>query len=190
MKHPKEITLTEEQVGTLRSTIQTLEIDASLKTILTGLLDNHIWLQHELHEKKISMSRLKSYFGIKSEKHAKDSRNDKETPSAEGDSDDGGDSGGTAALKPSDTNKTSEKTASSLNKKKGHGRYSADDYTGAQVVTRTLDALTQGGRCPDTACDGRVYKKSVPGVVLRITGGSMIEATRYNLERYRCTHMG
>ena len=46
--------------------------------------------------------------------------------------------------------------------------------------------LTQGGPFPDTACDGRVYKKSFPGVVLRITGGSMIEATRYNLERYRC----
>ena len=76
MKHPKEITLTEEQVDTLRSTIQILELDASLKTILTGLLDNHIWLQHELHEKKISMSRLKSYFGIKSEKHAKASSND------------------------------------------------------------------------------------------------------------------
>ena len=79
-----------------------------------------------------------------------------------------------------------KKSVLSSNKKKGHGRYSADDYTGAQVVTRTLDVLTQGGPCPDTACDGRVYKKSVPGVVLRITGGSMIEATRYNLERYRC----
>ena len=173
-------------MDTLRSTTQILELDASLKTILTCLHDNHIWLQHELHEKKISMSRLKSYFGIKSEKHAKDSRNDKEALSSEGESDDGDDSGGTVALKPSDTNKTSEKTASSSNKKKGHGRYSADDYTGAQVVTRSLDALTQGGPCPDTACDGRVYKKSVPGVVLRITGGSMIEATRYNLERYRC----
>ena len=54
VKHPKEIILTEEQVDTLRSTIQTLEIDALLKTILTGLLDNHIWLQHELHEKNIS----------------------------------------------------------------------------------------------------------------------------------------
>ena len=116
MKHPKEIILTEEQVDTLRLTIQTLEIDALLKTILTGLLDNHIWLQHELHEKKISMSRLKSYFGIKSEKHAKASSNDKETPSSEDETDDGGDSGGTVALKPSDTNKTSEKTASSSNK--------------------------------------------------------------------------
>jgi hypothetical protein len=83
LKHPKEIILTEEQVGTLRSTIQALEIDALLKTILTELLDNHIWLQHDLHEKKISMSRLKSYFGIKSEKHAKASSNDKETPSSE-----------------------------------------------------------------------------------------------------------
>ena len=109
MKHPKEIRLTEAQVDTIRSTIQTLDIDTSLKTILTGLLDNHIWLQHELHEKKISMSRLKSYFGIKSEKHAKASSNDKETPSSEGDSDDGCDSGGTVALKPSDTNKTSKK---------------------------------------------------------------------------------
>jgi len=144
VKHPKEIILTEEQVDSLRSTIQTLEIDASLKTILTGLLDNHIWLQHELHEKKISISRLKSYFGIKSEKHAKASSNDKETPSSEDETDDGGDSGGTAALKPSDANKTSEKTVSSASKKKGHGRYSADDYTGAQVVTRTIDALSQG----------------------------------------------
>ena len=109
MKHPKEITLTEEQVDTLRSTIQILELDASLKTVLTGLLDNHIWLQHELHEKKISMSRLKSYFGMKSEKHAKASSNDQETPSSEDEVDDGGDSGGTVLLKPSDTNKTSEK---------------------------------------------------------------------------------
>ena len=54
------------------------------------------------------------------------------------------------------------------------------------MVTRTLDALSQGGPCSDTACDGRVYKKSVPGVALRITGGAMIQATRYNLERYRC----
>ena len=61
-------------------------------------------------------------------------------------------------------------------------------YAVGQVVTRTLDALSQGGPCPDSACDGRVYKKSVPGVVLRITGGSMIEATRYNRERYRCNH--
>ena len=190
MKHPKEIILTEAQIDTLRSTIQTLEIDALLKTILTGLLDNHIWLQHELHEKKISMSRLKSYFGIKSEKHAKASSNDKEMPSSEDETDDGGDSGGTSALKlkpkPSNPNKTTEKTATSASKKKGHGRYAADDYTGAQVVTRTLDALSQGGPCPDTACDGRVYKKSVPGVAPRITGGSMIQATRYNLERYRC----
>ena len=52
------------------------------------------------------------------------------------------------------------------------------------MVTRTLDALTQGEPCSDTACDGRL--KSVPGVVHRITGGSMIEATRYNIERYRC----
>ena len=73
-------------MDTLRSTIQILELDASLKTILTGLLDNHIWLQHELHEKKISMSRLKSYFGVKSEKHAKVSSNDKETPSSEDES--------------------------------------------------------------------------------------------------------
>ena len=187
MKHPKEIRLTEAQIDTLRSTIQTLEIDTLLKTILTGLLDNHIWLQHELHEKKISMTRLKSYFGIKSEKHTKVLSNDKETPSSEEESDgDGGDSGGTAALKQNEQDKTSEKTVSSANKKKGHGRYPADDYTGAAVVTRTLDSLSLGGPCPDTACDGRVYKKAVPGVVLRITGGSMIQATRYNLERYRC----
>ena len=118
MKHPKEITLTEEQVDTLRSTIQILELDASLKTILTGLLDNHIWLQHELHEKKISMSRLKSYFGIKSEKHAKASSNDKEMPSSKDESDDGGDSGGTVALKPSDTNKTCEKQLNLQTKRK------------------------------------------------------------------------
>ena len=83
------------------------------------------------------MSRLKSLFGIKSEKHAKASSNDQETPSSEDETDDGGDSGGTVALKPSDANKTCEKTVSSARKKKGHGRYSADDYTGAQVVTRT-----------------------------------------------------
>ena len=38
MKYPKEIILTETQVDTLRSTIETLGIDKSLITIIIGLL--------------------------------------------------------------------------------------------------------------------------------------------------------
>ena len=124
------------------------------------------------------MSGLKSYFGIKCEKHAKAASNDKEAPSSEDETDDGGDSGGSTELKPCNQENTTNKTASSSNKKKGHGRYSANDYTGAQVVTRTLDALSQGGPCPDTVCGGRVYEKSVPGGVtispINVTGFSRL----------------
>ena len=167
MKHPKEILLSEEAVDDLRSSIQSLDIDDSIKTIMIGLLDNHLWIQYQLNKSKMSMTHLKSHFGIKSEKHTKASSNDEEASSSEDESEgDGGDSGGTTGFKPNEQDKNSKQTASSKSKKKGHGRYPANDYTGAQVVTRTLDALYQGGPCPDTACDGRVYKKAVPGVVM------------------------
>ena len=183
MKHPKEISLSEEAVDDLRSSIQSLDINSSIKTIMIGLLDNHLWLQYQLQESKMSLSRLKSYFGIKSEKHEKITKNDNNSASDNDSSE--GDGGVFSNLKPTDLNQSQNDINVSSSKNKGHGRYKADDYTAALIVNRTLDALTHGGECPDSGCDGHVYLKKTPGVVIRITGGSLIQATRYNLERYR-----
>ena len=60
------------------------------------------------------MTRLKSYFGIKSKKHTKASSNDQESLSSEDESEgDGGDSGVTTGFKPNKQDKNSEQTASS-----------------------------------------------------------------------------
>ena len=71
-------------------------------------------------------------------------------------------------------------------KKKGHGRTKSEDYTAAKDVECKREDLTHGAACPDNECEGSVYRQSDPGNIIRITGGSLVSATRYKLERYRC----
>ena len=71
-------------------------------------------------------------------------------------------------------------------KKKGHGRKKSEDYTAAKDIECKRDGLAHGAACPDDECEGSVYRQSDPGNIIRITGGSLVSATRYKLERYRC----
>ena len=82
-----------------------------------------------------------------------------------------------------------QKTTGQRKKKtKGHGKNGAADYAGEHVAVGH-HTLQHCGPCP--ACvEGRLYRLSVPGVIVRITGAAPLTATVYELEKLRCNICG
>lgn len=74
-------------------------------------------------------------------------------------------------------------------KKKGHGKRSADDFTGANKVAVAHDTLTHKDPCP-LCLKGIVYRQKKPGVVIHFTGHAPIKATVYETEKLRCNLCG
>jgi transposase len=71
----------------------------------------------------------------------------------------------------------------------GHGRHSADEYSGAERVPVTHGFLASGDLCPD--CEkGKVYQLASPGVLVRIVGQAPVQAKVYELEKFRCNLCG
>ncbi len=70
----------------------------------------------------------------------------------------------------------------------GQGRHGAEAYEGAKRIECRHDDLAVGERCP--ACGrGRLY--SLPaGTEIRIDGHGLLSATRYGLEKLRCSACG
>ena len=78
---------------------------------------------------------------------------------------------------------------SSSEKAKGHGRNGAEAFTGAKRVQVPHASLKPGQRCPK--CEkGKIYRIKEPAVLVRITGQAPLEATVYELERWRCNLCG
>lgn len=82
-----------------------------------------------------------------------------------------------------------QKKDNSKKKKKGHGKKSAAEYTGAKKIKIPHTHLHHCQSCP--ACqDGRLYHQVSPGVVVRIKGTPPLQATVYEQERLRCNICG
>ena len=69
----------------------------------------------------------------------------------------------------------------------GHGRNNADAYKGAKVVDVLHPDLKPGDDCPDEYCRGKLYEMSDPGVFIQVIGSPLATATRYNMQKLRCT---
>lgn len=74
-------------------------------------------------------------------------------------------------------------------KRKGHGRKGADEYTGAEKIAVPHTALHHCDPCPDCR-DGKLYRQTSPGVVVRIKGTPILQATVYEQEKLRCNICG
>jgi transposase len=78
---------------------------------------------------------------------------------------------------------------SSSEKPKGHGRNGSQAFTGAKRVVVPHASLKPGQRCPK--CEkGKIYRIKEPAVLVRITGQAPLQATVYELERWRCNLCG
>ncbi len=136
-----------------------------LQAVLTTL----VRLTQELEKKRTSISRLrKRLFGPRTEK-TEDVVTRKRPPQ-----------GGSAAGGAQKTNQ----------KRKGHGRNAAADYTGAKWVNVPPESHNAGDPRPQDGCTGKVYPLSEPGVIVRIQGLPPLPATVYELEKLRCNLCG
>lgn len=94
----------------------------------------------------------------------------------------------TAAVTPKPEENAPEPTPP-LEKKPGHGRTPASDFTGAVKVTVAHETLHRGDVCPGCQV-GKVYPQKEPTPLVRMTGQAPIAATVYELERLRCNGCG
>jgi transposase len=91
---------------------------------------------------------------------------------------------GSLAIQPEDPG-----GESSEQKPRGHGRNGAEAYTGARRVCIEHGSIKPGQRCPK--CEkGKIYRIKEPAVIVRITGQVPLQATVYELERWRCNLCG
>jgi transposase len=131
---------------------------------------NYFALDHAYQEKSHAMQRLLNRFFSRTEK-AK------------------------AVLKnadPSEASPSPTKAAEAeptKEKPKGHGRNGASDYTGARKVRVPQPGLQVGDQCP-LCPKGKLYSLEEPGVEVRIVGRAPLEATVYELEKWRCNLCG
>jgi transposase len=70
----------------------------------------------------------------------------------------------------------------------GTGRLGADAYTGSERAECRHEELSAGQICP-VCGQGRLYGIQ-PGVEIRINGGALLSAIRYELEKLRCSACG
>jgi len=193
MKDPQPIEIDETQVEQLIRKAQQGTLEATEQQRLVPLLKTLLWLQHAVLETRISLSKLRRIlFGKKTEKRARKPKDP-----------DGGDEGGGKGPgegsgsnePPGDKTEPSSGTppgeqseASNTAQSRGHGRRSAADYPGAQIISCPHGEHRRGDRCP--LCDrGRLYP-SRPLVRLRFDGQPLAKVTRYELEQLRCGACG
>ena len=85
------------------------------------------------------------------------------------------------------SNATAEDKPGGKNKRKGHGRNGAGDYTGARRIPVYLESMKAGDRCP---CGmGNLYDIDASPLI-RIVGQAPIHADIYNLQKLRCNTCG
>ncbi|WP_077028133.1 IS66 family transposase [Fuerstiella marisgermanici] len=125
--------------------------------------------------KNTTIARLrKMMFGATSEKSTNVLGDAEEVPSVSA-----GDAADGAA-----TDSQSNQNDDSSEPPPGHGRYSADDYPGADQIDVRHPEHSAGNACPDCG-QGTLYEKP-PGVLVRFVGRAPLHATVYRMQKLRC----
>ena len=181
MQKPQAIELSQEEAEALNQRIKNRDLRESDWKLFEGLVQFVIWLQFSLKEAKISIGRLCSLFGLSKKKKQRSkgpSQNKDDSAREEGEKD-----SQTPSLH------ASEQTIPQKEEKaKGHGRSPHESYSGAKTIQLSFPNLKAGDPCP-LVCGGALYE--VPsGVIIRITGSPIATATRYFLEKLRCSLCG
>jgi transposase len=176
----------EELLGIVERT-KTSPLTEDDREKLTGALDTLQFLTRELEAKGTSIARLRRLlFGPSTEKTSqvlgeteKSRKKDTQGATAPKDGENAG----------SDCPEKAAAEGVPKQKRKGHGRNGASDYTGAEKIPVSHATLNRGDACPD--CEkGKVYIQAEPSSLVRIVGMAPLHATVYELERLRCNLCG
>ncbi len=194
MKRPDEVKLSQQEGEALIDRIQASNLEEEDRRVVVKLIRLYFWLTFVLQETKISLKRLKTaLFGDRRRGRGR------RTENRQGETD--GSLSNESSKDKSGTEATSKETAAGdenrgqeleetqeKDRRRGHGRMSAQRYVGARKVVCRHEDLEPGQRCP--ACGrGRLYPLP-SGVEIRIDGHGLLEAIHYELERLRCSGCG
>ena len=183
MKRPEEVQLSREDGEALRTRLEGDALTADDRRVLGQVLQWYFWLIFTLQEATLSLKRLRALvFG---------ERPTKRTASpVDMSSDSTGDEGTRRASAEANLPQAQGDLCevSGGPRRPGHGRQSAEAYSGAEHVVCRHETLAVGERCP--ACGrGRLYHVE-PGVDIRLDGHALLSAVRYILEKLRCSACG
>src|SRR4030042_1149141 len=187
MPKTKIIDLSQEEAQRLLRDLKDKVSEDDYK-LLEGLVNTIDVLNSALKEKKISISRLRSLFGIKTEKSSrilKDLDSNPVEEQMEGDPG-SGEAGTEKDEGASEVNPPGSHSRSSNEKKaKGHGRNGSKSFTGMEKIFIPHEELKPGDICPK--CEkGKIYDTKRPGVIVSIRGSSPIDGTVHELQKLRC----
>jgi transposase len=148
---------------------------------LRNSLGSLAWLQQELASKNVTLSRLRSLFGL--------STSEKTKKVVGGEAASGNESGASTKDEPPDGQGAAK--APPKEKRKGHGRRGAAEYTGAERIAVRLGTLSPGDPCPccAPAQQGKLYAQK-PKPLVRLVGQAPLKATVYEREKLRCNLCG
>ena len=166
---------------------------------LDAAIDTLAYVTQELEAKGASVRRLRAMlFGAKTEKTADvldglsvDEQGEDASSEAEDESEAVGSEPEDAAEASGSTGSDGDKTSADKekNKRKGHGRNGADSYTGAERVLVPHETLKHKDPCPECP-KGKVYRLKEPATLVRVRGIAPLNATVYELDRFRCNLCG
>ena len=184
MANSERIVLNEKAMNSLLERVSATQLEDEDKKIITGILRLYQQIQFSLQEAKLSVKRLRTLFGFKTEKRSHLAHPD-ESP------EEGSNKGGLGKLgvllsKTLDCLKKDKDSKG--DKKKGHGRLGHKDYPGASVVNQEHESLKPGDPCPEN-CGGRVYAVD-PKTTVCLTGHALASATKYLQGQCRCALCG
>jgi len=180
MKAPKRIDLNLEEVDALLERVAAGSLKEGDYEIIKAMAETIRILSQSVDDKAASIKRLlRMLFGATTEKAKNVLKN----------SDKHEDSDESKIASDKSENDRGDNKDRPDKKRKGHGRNGAADYTGADKVTVPNTDLKSGDDCP--AClKGKVYKISIPKLVVRIVGNAPLKGVVYELERLRCNLCG
>ncbi len=183
MRTPTHLDFTSEQIETL---LERLDKQALIKEdypVLANLIQAVVWMNFSLQEKQLSIQRLRSIFGIKTESAKNLS---KLLAQAQAASDPTDEQPFERDQETKDPHPPTEKNPPEEKGKHGHRRSS--DYTQAKVIEIAHESLKKGNHCP-CCSKGKLFNLSA-GTVLRIVGQPWLQVEIYRPERLRCAVCG
>jgi transposase len=166
---PERIEVSVEEISAIVERTQTGALSAADHAKLKTAIDTLALVTAQLQTKDASIERLRHMiFGATTESTRNVLGEKRSEPTAAGSTDEA------PAPRP---------------KLPGHGRNAAAAYTGASQVTVAHPDLRSGETCP--GCEsGKLYPKSEPAKLVRITGMAPLSATVYACDRLRCNLCG
>lgn len=185
-KKPKIIKLTPEQLAEVTAAIRASNLDPEIGEMVIHNISGNRWLVDGLEKGELTIKKLRKLFGITTESFEKRRKN-RNHPPGTGDIPSETNAVDTAITPTTDSTDVLPENTNAKKPIKGHGRLHADAYEGAEIVEIDVPNLKPGDTCPEEYCDGRLYEMSDPGVFIQITGRPMAQATRYQLQKLRCS---